>query len=96
MTLISDPDIRASFEALIQSYSELLVGDSSPETVEQVKLWAIYSHIHKTMPAMANHWNAAHPEGKQAVRELFQHIKAMNEAKNASKSNPAADTEPKE
>ena len=84
MKLLTDSDARASFEALIAAYAEMLVGDASPETVEQVKMWAIYSHIHKTMPAMAKHWNATNPEGKEAVRELFQHIKALNEAKNAT------------
>ncbi|MCI3919961.1 YusU family protein [Paenibacillus sp. TRM 82003] len=85
MKLIQDPAVRESFESLLASYAEMLVGDKSADTVEQVKLWALYSHIHKTMPAMANHWNASHPEGKQAVRELFEHIKALNQAKNADK-----------
>ena len=84
MKLLTDSDIRASFESLIAAYAGMLVGDDSPETVEQVKMWAIYSHMHKTMPAMIKHWNASHPEGKEAVRELFQHIKSLNEAKNAT------------
>jgi len=78
MKLLDDPALRQSFEALLETYSDLLVGDTSPETVEQVKLWALYNHIHKTMPALANHWNANHPEAKAAVRELFEDIKERN------------------
>lgn len=84
MKLMTEPALRESFEGLLEAYAEMLVGDKSPETVEQVKMWALYSHIHKTMPAMANHWNASHPEGKAAVRELFERIKELNQAKNAS------------
>jgi hypothetical protein len=82
--LLTEPTLRESFDVLLEAYAEMLVGDKSAETVEQVKLWALYSHIHKTMPAMANHWNASHPEGKAAVRELFEHIKALNQAINTN------------
>jgi len=84
MKLLTDPALRAAFDALLDTYAERLVGDASPETVERVKAWALYSHIHKTMPALTSHWNASHPEGKAAVRELFEEMKAMNERKNAN------------
>ncbi|HZG84664.1 YusU family protein [Paenibacillus sp.] len=90
MKLLNDPSLRAQFDALIEQYAELLVGDNAPETVEQVKLWALYSHIHKTMPALANHWNAAHPEGKAAVRELFEDVKARNQRKAAASPPPTS------
>ena len=35
------------FEALLEKYSELLVGESNAETKEKVKAWALYSHIAK-------------------------------------------------
>lgn len=85
MKILNDPEVRESFDALLEAYAEMLVGDKSADTVELVKCWALYSHIHKTMPAMASHWTASHPEGKQAVRELFERIKALNQAKNAAK-----------
>ncbi|HZG78938.1 MAG TPA: YusU family protein [Paenibacillus sp.] len=90
MKLLNDPALRQSFDALIESYADLLIGDSSPEAVEQVKLWALYSHIHKTMPALANHWNAAHPDAKAAVRELFEDVKARNERKRAQQPPPTS------
>ncbi|TLS53443.1 DUF2573 family protein [Paenibacillus antri] len=83
MKLLNDPSLRQSFDALIETYADLLIGDASPDAVEKVKLWALYSHIHKTMPALANHWNASHPEAKLAVRELFEDVKALNERKRA-------------
>lgn len=79
MKLMNDAQLRQSFEALVATYADRLVGDASAESIEQVKYWALYSHIHKTMPALANHWNAAHPEAKAAVRELFEDIKARNQ-----------------
>jgi hypothetical protein len=39
------------FEALLEKYSDLLVGESNEETTEKVKAWALYTHIAKTMPA---------------------------------------------
>lgn len=82
MKLLSDASVRQTFDALLETYAERLAGDASPETVEMVKLWALYNQVHQTMPALAKHWNAAHPEGKQAVRELFEEIKEMNRKKN--------------
>jgi hypothetical protein len=43
------------FEALLEKYSELLVGVSDEETKEKVKAWALYSHIAKSMPALIKH-----------------------------------------
>jgi len=92
MKLLSDPSVRQSFDALIETYADLLIGDTSPESVEKVKLWALYSHIHKTMPALANHWNAQHPEAKAAVRELFEDIKALNQRKREQSESPPTST----
>lgn len=82
MKLLHDPSLRQSFDALLETYADRLVGDTSEETIEKVKLWALYNQIYKTMPALANHWNALHPEGKGAVRELFEDIKALNQKRN--------------
>jgi hypothetical protein len=71
---INDP-FRNSFEALLEKYAELLIGDTSPEAVDKVRYWALFGHIHKTMPALVSHWNATHPEEKAAVRELFEEIR---------------------
>ena len=73
------------FNALIEKYAERLTGDSSPEIVNKVKIWALYSHIHKSMPALTAHWNSSHPEVKPIMRALFEEIKTMNaEQRNAA------------
>ncbi|GAA3408733.1 YusU family protein [Paenibacillus hodogayensis] len=88
-----NPVFDREFDALVDKFAELLTGQSTPGTVEKVKKWAIYNHIHKTMPALASHWNQSHPEAKQEIRKLFEEIKSMNEAVRAErdqsvKSNP--------
>ncbi len=66
-------------EALIETFAERLTGKSDPETVEKIKLWSIYSHIHKTMPPLTAHWTQEHPEAKTDMRQLFEEIKEWNE-----------------
>lgn len=67
------------FKALLEKYSELLVGESSEETTEKVKAWALYTHIAKTMPALAKHWNELYPEAKEEMKQIINEIKKMNE-----------------
>ncbi|MGZ4095608.1 MAG: YusU family protein [Bacteroidia bacterium] len=67
------------FEALLEKYSELLVGDSSEETKEKVKAWALYSHIAKSMPALIKHWNGLYPEAKDELKVIINEIKQLNE-----------------
>jgi hypothetical protein len=73
------------FEALLEKYSELLVGESSEETKEKVKAWALYTHIAKTMPALAKHWNELYPDAKGEMREMINEIKLLNEQFRESK-----------
>ncbi|AEI45142.1 YusU family protein [Paenibacillus mucilaginosus] len=67
------------FEGLVAKFTELLIGDSSPENIEKIKVWALYSHIHKTMPALTGHWNGLHPEMKAGVRELYEEVRSLNQ-----------------
>jgi hypothetical protein len=67
------------FEALLEKYSELLVGVSDEETKEKVKAWALYSHIAKSMPALIKHWNGLYPEAKDEMKEIINEIKQLNE-----------------
>lgn len=67
------------FEALLEKYSELLVGDSSEETKEKVKAWALYSHMAKSMPALIKHWNGLYPEAKDELKVIINEIKQLNE-----------------
>lgn len=70
---------KESFEALVEKYAELLTGDTSPEMTEKIKYWAIYNHIHKTMPALSSHWGGTHPEAKAEVRKLFEEVRDLNQ-----------------
>jgi len=58
------------FEALLEKYSELLVGESTEEVKEKVKAWALYTHIAKSMPALAKHWNELYPDGKEEIKQI--------------------------
>ncbi|MEH7307635.1 DUF2573 family protein [Neobacillus drentensis] len=72
------------FEALLEKYSELLVGEATDETMEKVKMWALYTHIAKSMPALAKHWNGLYPEAKEEMKQLINEIKIMNEQHRSS------------
>lgn len=69
----------AQFEALLEKYSELLVGEAKDEIKEKVKAWALYTHIAKSMPALAKHWNELYPEAKEEMKEIINEIKQLNE-----------------
>jgi hypothetical protein len=73
------------FEALMSKYSELLVGDSDESIKEKVAMWALYSHIAKSMPALAKHWNDMYPEAKNEMKKVMEEIKEMNEKHRAAK-----------
>lgn len=66
-------------EALLEKYSELLIGETDEETKEKVKAWALYSHIAKSMPALINHWSALYPEARAEMKEIINEIKVLNE-----------------
>lgn len=72
------------FEALLEKYSELLVGEASDETMEKVKMWALYTHIAKSMPALAKHWNGLYPDAKEEMKQIINEIKVMNEQHRSS------------
>jgi hypothetical protein len=67
------------FEALLEKYSELLVGESTDDLKEKVKVWALYTHIAKSMPALAKHWNGLYPDGKEEMKQIINEIKQLNE-----------------
>ena len=66
-------------DGLLEKYSELLVGDTSEETKEKVKAWAMYSHIAKSMPPLIGHWSSLYPEAREEMKHLIQEIKQLNE-----------------
>jgi hypothetical protein len=74
------------FKALLEKYSDLLVGESGEETTEKVKAWALYTHIAKSMPALAKHWNELYPEAKEEMKTIINEIKQLNEQHRQSKN----------
>ncbi|PZE21360.1 DUF2573 family protein [Paenibacillus xerothermodurans] len=80
-------EFTTEFDGLVEKFAELITDSDSPDMVEKIKIWSIYNHIHKTMPALASHWNQTHPEGKAAIRGLYEEIRRLNmelKAKNKS------------
>ncbi|WP_059172190.1 DUF2573 family protein [Bacillus sp. FJAT-27445] len=76
------------FEALLEKYAELLVGTSDKDITEKVKMYALYTHIARTMPALAKHWNALYPEAKDEMKDLMAEIKRLNEEHRNKKPHP--------
>jgi hypothetical protein len=71
------------FDALVEKYTELLVGDSDSDKKEMVTQYALYSFIAKNMPALVKHWNSLYPDGKDEMKRIVGQIKEMNEAHRA-------------
>jgi len=74
-----DKTFLQQFDALLEKYSELLVGDGSEDVKEKVKLWSLYSHISKSMPALAKHWNGLYPDAKKEMIQIIREIQQLNE-----------------
>ncbi|MEH7384142.1 YusU family protein [Bacillus sp. JJ1521] len=71
--------IEEQVDGLLEKYTELLLGESSPELKEKVKLWSLYMHISKSMPPLAKHWNETYPDAKEGIKEIIAEIKKLNE-----------------
>jgi hypothetical protein len=67
------------FDALIEKYAELLIGDANEEVKEKLRIWGLYTHIAKSMPALAKHWNGLYPEAKDEMKQIIEEIKLLNE-----------------
>lgn len=72
--------LQEQLDGLLEKYTELLLGEINDELKEEVKQWILYTHIAKSMPPLAKHWNATYPEAKQGIKDIIQHIKELNEA----------------
>lgn len=73
-------DFEKEFNALVLKTAELITGDTSPEMLEKIKVWAFINHVHKSLPALTSHWNQTHPESKAEVRRIFEEIRDLNQA----------------
>ena len=74
-----DKNFTEQIDGLLEKYTELLVGEGSTENVEKVKTWILYSHIAKSMPPLAKHWNAEYPDAKDQIKNVISEVKEMNE-----------------
>ncbi|KKI93388.1 hypothetical protein WQ54_03890 [Bacillus sp. SA1-12] len=82
-----DKELAEKFEGLVEKYTELLLGEASDELTEKVKMWALYTHIAKSMPPLAKHWNTTYPDAKNELKMLINEIKALNEKHRESANN---------
>jgi Protein of unknown function (DUF2573) len=82
-----DEEFSKQFDGLLEKYTELLVGEASDEVTEKVKMWVLYTHIAKSMPPLAKHWNATYPNAKAEIKAIIQEIKELNEKHRQSKQN---------
>lgn len=71
--------LQEQLDGLLEKYTELLLGESNHELLEEVKQWILYTHIAKSMPPLAKHWNTTYPDAKQGMKDIIQHIKQLNE-----------------
>lgn len=76
-------EFQEQFDALLEKYTELLVGETDSSKKEMVTYYALYSFIAKNMPALVKHWNGLYPEGKDEMKRIVGEIKEMNEAHRA-------------
>jgi hypothetical protein len=74
-----DKKFTEQVDGLLEKYTELLVGEGSAENVEKVKTWILYSHIAKSMPPLAKHWNAEYPDARDQIKNVISQVKEMNE-----------------
>ncbi len=66
-------------EGLLQTFTEMMTGNSSQENVETVLEWAIYMHIRNTMPPLVQHWGTAAPEESAKIKAAILKVKSLNE-----------------
>ncbi|MCM2989824.1 YusU family protein [Bacillus safensis] len=78
-------ELDEKLEGLLDKYTELLLGESTDELKQDVKQWVMYSHIAKSMPPLAKHFNETYPEAKEEIKNTIQRIKHLNEAHRANK-----------
>ncbi|MFC4183394.1 DUF2573 family protein [Saccharococcus thermophilus] len=83
-----DETFFRQFEALIDKYTELLLGQTNEELKEKVKAWVLYSHVAKSMPALVKHWNELYPEAKEQMKQLIAEIKKLNDEARANAKKP--------
>ena len=71
-------------EELLYKFTELLTGEATPERVEMVKVWCLYTQMTKVMPPLVQHWASEpeHAEAREQIRGMIEQIKQWNQTKN--------------
>lgn len=72
-------ELKAQMDGLLEKYTELLFGETTPELKDQVQAWILYSHIAKSMPPLVQHWNNTYPDAKEEIKKMIAGIKERNE-----------------
>ncbi len=69
---------------LLYKFTELLTGEATPERIEMVKVWCLYSHMLKVMPPLIQHWGSEpdHQAAHTQIKQIFNQIKQWNQEKN--------------
>ena len=78
MAEMESKELSDQLQAMVDKYTELLIGEKSEETVEKVQQWILYNHIAKQMPELARHWNSLYPEGKKEMQKVVLEILKRN------------------
>ena len=78
-------NLDEKINGLLTKYTELLLGEADADYVEKVKVWILYSHMSKSMPALVKHWNDTYPDAKNEIKETINEIKVLNEAHRQAK-----------
>ncbi|WP_134684453.1 DUF2573 family protein [Brevibacillus migulae] len=70
-------------EGLLEKFTELLTGEATPERIDMVKNWCIYSHIQKVMPPLVQHWGSEpeHQQAKADIQKTIDQLKQWNQEK---------------
>ncbi|WP_349408418.1 YusU family protein [Pseudalkalibacillus sp. SCS-8] len=74
-----DQKLKEQFDGLMTKYTELMVGEAGEERKEKIRMWALYTHMSKTMPPLVKHWNEKYPDAKEGMKELIEEVRDMNQ-----------------
>ena len=77
--------LNKQLDGLLEKYTDLLLGEATPELKEKVQAWVLYNHISKSMPPLAKHWNETYPDAKEAMRSLVLEIQELNKQQREKK-----------
>lgn len=73
-----DEKLKEQFDGLMTKYTELLTGETDEDLKEKVMMWAVYTHMSKSMPPLVKHWNEQYPDAKAGMKELIQEVRDLN------------------